>query len=65
MNAPCLNCSNRKLGCHASCEVYKSFAENKTAENEELRERYDFQGHTQTRKRYRSADLLLRHNQVR
>lgn len=23
--APCLNCKNRKVGCHTSCESYLSF----------------------------------------
>lgn len=25
MTAPCLNCENRKLGCHSSCEKYIKF----------------------------------------
>ena len=25
---PCLNCENRKLGCHSSCEKYAEFKRN-------------------------------------
>lgn len=24
-NGPCLNCTDRKLGCHSSCKQYKEF----------------------------------------
>ena len=25
MQAPCKNCTDRKLGCHATCEKYQEF----------------------------------------
>jgi hypothetical protein len=25
MTAPCLNCENRKVGCHSTCEEYIKF----------------------------------------
>jgi hypothetical protein len=27
-NSPCLNCMERQLGCHSSCEKYKKAREN-------------------------------------
>lgn len=33
INRPCLNCTDRKLGCHGSCERYKEFQE----KNEEIK----------------------------
>lgn len=44
MNAPCLNCERRTLGCHSTCEEYKKYdAENikdrkKNLENQRLNE---------------------------
>lgn len=33
--APCFNCPNRHYKCHANCEPYKKFAEEKRRENKE------------------------------
>lgn len=27
MNVPCQNCESREVGCHAACEKYKTFKE--------------------------------------
>lgn len=27
MKAPCMNCTDRQLGCHSSCEDYAKFRE--------------------------------------
>lgn len=35
---PCLNCTNRKIGCHAKCEAYKKAAENNDRINKKARE---------------------------
>lgn len=32
MNAPCLGCQNRVVGCHASCPAYCEYAASRTAE---------------------------------
>ena len=34
MNAPCKNCADRFVGCHATCEKYKQY----TIENERLKQ---------------------------
>ena len=34
MNAPCKNCADRFVGCHATCEKYKQY----TIENEILKQ---------------------------
>lgn len=34
-NAPCLNCKDRHYKCHAECEPYKEFADEKRRENKE------------------------------
>lgn len=26
-DAPCRDCANREVGCHAGCEAYKAYAE--------------------------------------
>jgi hypothetical protein len=38
VQAPCLNCIDRTLGCHSTCERYKVFQENKSAENQAKRD---------------------------
>lgn len=30
-NTPCMNCENRKVGCHATCEAFKSWKEERDA----------------------------------
>ena len=35
MAGPCKNCTNRKLGCHGSCEAYISFKKEKEEEKKE------------------------------
>ena len=37
--APCLNCTDRRLGCHSTCERYKAFAAQRKTERE-ARTRY-------------------------
>ena len=27
MNAPCMNCRNRYVGCHSNCEAYSEFTD--------------------------------------
>lgn len=38
MKAPCLNCTDRKVGCHSICEKYKVYREYKDKENEKIRQ---------------------------
>ena len=33
MKAPCYNCEDRQIGCHAKCERYQSFSDARKAEN--------------------------------
>ena len=35
MNAPCKNCEDRHTGCHAECEKYKAFAEEREKHRQE------------------------------
>lgn len=35
-DAPCLNCKDRVVGCHASCEKYKDFHERRMAMQKEI-----------------------------
>lgn len=35
--APCKKCPHRTIGCHAECERYKAWVEEREAEKEELR----------------------------
>ena len=28
MNAPCMNCKNKYIGCHSNCEDYAEFKDN-------------------------------------
>ena len=35
MNSPCLDCENRRVGCHSECEDYKVFAAENEARNAE------------------------------
>jgi len=35
---PCLNCVDRKIGCHAKCEAYKKAAANNDRINKKVRE---------------------------
>lgn len=32
--APCLNCSDREVGCHSTCERYKQFKNEHSAETQ-------------------------------
>lgn len=38
MKGPCLNCIDRKVGCHSICEKYKVYREYKDKENEKIRQ---------------------------
>lgn len=33
MKNDCIECTNRKVGCHATCEKYREFRKNKDYEN--------------------------------
>lgn len=39
MKSPCLGCSNRKVGCHASCDAYLTFE----SKNKALRDKRSIQ----------------------
>lgn len=39
-NPPCKNCANRLVGCHASCEKYTLFHEEREKQKTELRREY-------------------------
>jgi len=39
---PCLNCTDRKIGCHAKCELYKKAAAANEAVNKREREENTF-----------------------
>ena len=39
MNYPCKNCEKRHPGCHDHCEDYKSVADYRAKEREDLRQR--------------------------
>lgn len=34
IDVPCLNCQDRKLGCHSKCKEYKNFRKLKDKEND-------------------------------
>ena len=36
--SPCLNCPDRVVGCHATCEKYQSYDEKQKAYNEFIRQ---------------------------
>lgn len=36
VQAPCLNCSNRQVGCHSSCEKYKDYKTRHYAEKDRM-----------------------------
>lgn len=36
-DTPCHGCTERRAGCHAECEKYKTWVEEREAEKEELR----------------------------
>ena len=38
MKGPCLNCTDRKVGCHSTCEKYKSYREYKDEENKKIKQ---------------------------
>lgn len=35
---PCIDCADRKVGCHASCQAYKDWKEQHEAERMQIRE---------------------------
>lgn len=37
INPPCLDCPERKLGCHSSCKKYKAYRKKKDKEKENRR----------------------------
>lgn len=37
MKTPCHGCVSRRAGCHAECERYKAWVEEREVEKEELR----------------------------
>ena len=39
MNAPCMNCRNRYVGCHSGCEDYADFTDNVEALKAKRREK--------------------------
>jgi hypothetical protein len=39
---PCLNCTSRRIGCHAKCEAYKNAAAANEAANERERKENTF-----------------------
>ena len=36
IKSPCLNCSDRHIGCHSECDKYKEFTESRQSENEKI-----------------------------
>lgn len=38
IKSPCLNCINRSINCHSTCESYKSFRQNLDAFNKMVRD---------------------------
>lgn len=46
--APCQNCVDRFVGCHAGCERYNLFKERRNAVNTEREERRDIQDYVYT-----------------
>lgn len=46
MNVPCKDCNKRQVGCHSSCEDYKTYKTENNKRNEKI-------------KRERDADLFF------
>lgn len=41
INSPCMNCENRKMGCHSTCDKYKEFKITIETEKAKIRNAYD------------------------
>ena len=54
MKSPCLNCEERKLKCHTTCEKYKEF----TDEGDAIKKaRYDYVMRNRISYKYRQATI--------
>ena len=54
MKNPCLNCEERVLRCHATCEKYKEF----TDEGDAIKKaRYDYVMHNRISYKYKQATI--------
>lgn len=40
---PCLNCKDRKVGCHAECRKYIEYAENRERERKKIRREKEYE----------------------
>ena len=45
IKAPCLNCTDRSMGCHGKCEKYQSFVKQSKEHNENVRKLKNAEGH--------------------
>ena len=43
MSSPCKNCTNRKVGCHSSCDRYKDWHGEYSKRKNKIRESADLQ----------------------
>lgn len=37
--SPCMNCTQREIGCHGRCELYIAFSEEQKKRNEDIRKK--------------------------
>lgn len=42
-NAPCKDCKERHVGCHAECEMYKEYAEENRRRHDEAMKRFQIE----------------------
>ena len=63
MKNPCHNCEKRVVGCHSSCEDYKTFREEKDRQNVKIRAESitaDYEVKKQERIRNKQAKRILK-----
>lgn len=51
MNGPCLDCPDRVIGCHGSCEKYIAFKERKLQETNNMIHQNEFKYRTKFNQR--------------
>lgn len=60
MNAPCMNCPDRAIGCHGHCERYKAFREGREKEYAFRHEQYILEKPTPVKERNIRRSMILK-----